>query len=66
MPEFCKRRHRLFKLNAMSYIVIETFGGAEYAIIVTDEEGNNLVFDTLEEAQGEADDCQGGLVVEID
>jgi len=50
----------------MSYIVIETFGGAEYAIIVTDEEGNNLVFDTLEEAQDEADECQGGLVIEID
>ena len=50
----------------MSYIVIETFGGAEYAIIVTDEEGNNRVFDTLDAAQDEADDCQGGLVVEID
>lgn len=50
----------------MSYIVIETFGGAEYAIIVTDEEGNNLVFDTLEEAQDGEDDCRGGLVVEID
>jgi hypothetical protein len=49
----------------MSYIVIETFGGAEYAIIVTDEEGNNLVFDTHEKAQDEADDCQGGLVIEI-
>lgn len=50
----------------MSYVVIETFGGAEYAIIVTDEEGNNSVFDTLEEAQNEADECQGGMVVEID
>ena len=38
MQEFCKRRYKLFKLNAMSYIVIETFGGAEYANIVTDEE----------------------------
>jgi len=27
---------------------------------VTDEDGNNLVFDALEEAQGEVDDCQGG------
>ena len=50
----------------MSYIVIETFGGAEYAIIVTDEKGNNLVFHTIEEAQDEADECQGGLVVEKD
>lgn len=66
MQEFCKRWYKLFKLNAMSYIVIETFGGADYAIIVTDEEGNNMVFDTLEEAQDEADECQGGMVVEID
>lgn len=66
MPEFCERWYKRFKLNAMSYIVIETFGGAEYAIIVTDEEGNNLVFDTIDEAQDEADECQGGLVVEID
>jgi len=49
----------------MSYLVIETFGGAAYAIIVTDEEGNNLVFDTVVEAQDEADECQCGLVVEI-
>ena len=49
----------------MSYIVIETFGGPEYAIIVTDTDGNNLVFDTREEAEAEAADCQDGLVVEI-
>jgi len=47
------------------YIVIEKFGGAEYAIIVTDEEGNTKVFNTKEEAQLEADDCQDGLVVEL-
>jgi len=50
----------------MSYIVIETHGGPEYAIIATDENGNNLVFETLEEAQDEADDCQEGLVVFIE
>jgi len=47
----------------MSYIVIETHGGAGYAIIVTGEDGNNLVFDTIEEAQAEAVDCQDGLVI---
>lgn len=49
----------------MCFIVIETLGGAEYATIVTDIEGNNLVFDTREEAEQEAADCQDGLVVEI-
>jgi hypothetical protein len=49
----------------MAYIVIEAFGGAEYATIVMDEDGNNKIFDTEEEAQQEADDCQDGLVVSI-
>lgn len=49
----------------MSYIVIETHGGPEYASICIDTEGNNLVFETAEEAQKEADDCQDGLVVEV-
>jgi len=49
----------------MSYIVIEMFGGAEYAIIATDTNGNNLVFETLEEAENEANDCQDGLIVEL-
>lgn len=47
------------------YIVIETHGGPEYAAIVTDENGVNKVFDTIEEAQAEADDCQDGKIVEI-
>jgi len=49
----------------MSFIVIEKHGGPEYAIIVTNEEGENAVFDTAEQAQIEADDCQDGIVVEI-
>jgi hypothetical protein len=49
----------------MTYIVLETFGGPEYTIIVTDEEGNNMVFSTVELAQAEADNCQNGLVVQI-
>lgn len=49
----------------MAFIVIETHGGAEYAIIVTGQDGHNLVFDTPQEAQVEADDCQSGIVVEL-
>jgi hypothetical protein len=47
------------------YIVIETHGGAAHAIIATDQDGNNLVFDTPEEAKAEADQCQAGIVVEL-
>ncbi len=49
----------------MEFIVIEKFGGPEYAIIVADEDGHVKVFDTREEAQAEADDCQDGIVVEL-
>ncbi|HWZ02151.1 MAG TPA: hypothetical protein VNX40_01000 [Mucilaginibacter sp.] len=49
----------------MSYIIIETHGGAEYAIIVTDSNGNNLVFETRDEAEKETADCQDGLIVEL-
>jgi hypothetical protein len=49
----------------MSFIVIETHGGACYAIIVTDEEGNNRVFDERDEAEAEASECQDGIVVEL-
>lgn len=47
------------------FIVIEKHGGAEYAIIVTNEDGENKIFDNREEAQAEADDCQEGIVVEL-
>lgn len=50
----------------MRYIVLETHGGPEYAIVVMDEDGNNKVFDNLEDARKEADECQAGIVVEID
>ncbi|MBB5395151.1 hypothetical protein [Mucilaginibacter sp. AK015] len=49
----------------MNYIVIETFGGAEYASIVTDENGQNKVFDNRTAAEEEAADCQDGIVVEL-
>jgi len=47
------------------YIVIEkgTTGTWEYASIVIDENGNNKIFNTIEEAQIEADDCQDGIVI---
>lgn len=48
----------------MSYIIIETHG-AEYAIIVTDTDGNNLVFEERAEAEKEAADCQDGVIVEL-
>ena len=49
----------------MSFIVIERFGGPAYAIIATDADGSNLVFENREEAEQEAADCQEGLVVEL-
>ena len=49
----------------MSYIIIETHGGPEYAIIVMDEAGNNLVFEDLAEAEKEAGECQDGLIVQL-
>lgn len=47
------------------YIVLETHGGPEYASIVIDENGDNKVFDTFDEAQAEADNCQDGIVIPI-
>ena len=49
----------------MSFIIIETLGGAEYAISVTDQTGNNLVFDNREDAEAEAADCQIVVIVEV-
>lgn len=45
------------------YIVIEKFGGWQYAAIVTNEDGEVKVFDTKEEAQAEANECQNGIVI---
>lgn len=49
----------------MNFLVIETHGGAAYAIIVTDQDGNNKIFDTREEAEAEAAECQDGIVIEL-
>jgi hypothetical protein len=43
------------------YIVLEMF---DNPTVVTNEDGDVLYFDTLDEAQSEADDCQDGKVVE--
>jgi len=47
------------------FIVIEKFGGAQYATVITDEDGNNMVFEFRELAQFQADNCQDGIVVEL-
>ncbi|MCK9521350.1 MAG: hypothetical protein WC279_14760 [Sulfurimonas sp.] len=50
----------------MSYIVIETHGGAEYASICLKEDGSgNEIFETLEEAQEYAENCQAPKIIEI-
>lgn len=49
----------------MEYIVLECHGGAEYATVVTNEEGENKVFYSEEEALAEANDCQNGIVVKV-
>lgn len=54
-----------FNVLIMNYIVIETHGGPLCAIIVTDRDGNNLVFDTFLEVEQEASDCQVGIIVEV-
>jgi hypothetical protein len=47
------------------YIVIETFDPLFPSIVSDPETGMPLLFDTQEEAQEEADNCQEAIVVEI-
>jgi hypothetical protein len=47
------------------YIVIETHGGAAYSVIIINEDGNTKVFNTIEDAIVEANNCQDGLIVRI-
>ena len=47
-----------------NYLIIEKHRGPEYTIIVTDQDGNNLVFGTRDEAETKAVDCQDGLIIE--
>lgn len=46
-------------LNAKAFYVIELF---PYPQFVMDEDGLNKEFDTYEEAEEEANDCQKGIV----
>ena len=49
-----------------TFIVLETNGGAQYASICLDEDGNVKVFTTLGEAEAERDNCLDGMVVLVD
>lgn len=49
----------------MAFLVLEIFGGADCAYIITNDDGSNKVFNTRSEAEEEVDDCQQGLVIEI-
>jgi hypothetical protein len=50
----------------MRYLILELHGGPEYAAIVTDTDGNNLVFDDRSLAEAEAEDCQDALIIEVE
>ncbi|MHB8205931.1 hypothetical protein [Mucilaginibacter sp.] len=43
---------------------MESLGGPEYAAMVTEQDGNNLVFENCKDAEVEAA-CQDGLMVEL-
>ena len=45
------------------YIVIEIFD-PNYPVIVTDSNGNPMIFESKQEAEYEASECQHGIIVE--
>lgn len=49
----------------MQYIVLENWENLSSPQVVINESGETKIFDTLEEAQAEANDCQEGLVVPL-
>jgi hypothetical protein len=49
----------------MSYIVIDRFDINYPNIVVDMESGMPLIFDSIKDAQVEADDCQDAIVIEI-
>jgi hypothetical protein len=50
----------------MVYIIVGALGGAEFAQVVTDENGEVMVFDDRDEAQDYADEeINAGVVVEL-
>lgn len=50
----------------MRYIILDFFGDPEYASIITDTDGNNLVLDNRLEAEAEAADCQDPVIIVVD
>lgn len=47
------------------YLIIELHGGAEYAYIITDTDGSNMVFETEEAAQLEANNCHKPFIINV-
>lgn len=45
----------------MKYIILDKFTN----FIVTNEEGETIIFDSIEKAQNEANECQDGLVIPL-
>lgn len=50
--------------NMSRYVVIDDFNGL-INLVVNPEDGMTKVFDTKEEAQAEADECQNGKVIDL-
>lgn len=49
----------------MSFIVLETHGGPEYAYVTCKEDGEAYVFETYEEAEEHANYFQSVKIVEL-
>jgi hypothetical protein len=47
------------------FIVIDTFDTFYPSIVVQKDTGMPLIFETRQEAEKEAEDCQGAVIVEI-
>ena len=45
------------------YVIIEDFNG--YISLCTNEEGEVMVFPSLEEAEKEANECQNGKIIKL-
>lgn len=52
--------------NLIMWIIIDTFGGPDMAVVATNEEGENLLFNSKEEADEFIDnELQTGFAVEV-
>lgn len=47
------------------YIIIELHGGPEYAHILINEDGSNMVFNSIEDAELEAKNCQEPVIIDF-